>query len=542
MHTTADGYKLDHRRQYTDGTNMVLSNLTGRNTRRASGDKKTVWFGLQYLVKKYLIKKWNKKFFQQPKAKVIAKFVRRINNYLGPNQIGTAHMEALHDLGYLPIEIWALPEGSVVGLRVPPMVIFSTHKDFSWVTNYLETIISTTIWLPCTSATTARQYKMLLKKFALETVGDDSFVQWQGHDFSMRGMAGLEAAKMSGAGHLLSFTGTDTIPAIDFCEDYYNADCEKELIGGSVSATEHAVACSRILNYVKKYEHLDITQEQKMALADIDFQRFLITELYPEGIVSSVSDSFDYWNTLCNTLPAIRSEIMARNGKFVVRPDSGIPEQIICGSAYPIPSLLDEELVKEAIDSKFPYVFEVSTGKYFETHTFIEVKDVTPQMKGSIQVLWDIFGGTDSVKGYKLLDSHIGLIYGDSITLERAQVICELLKRKGFASTNVVLGIGSYTYNYVTRDTDGYAIKATYCEVDGVGIEIFKDPKTDSGIKKSARGITAVYEDANGEFYLKDQATMDDVRNCAYVQILENGVLKKDWTLAEIRARVAAKS
>jgi hypothetical protein len=236
MQTTADGYKLDHRRQYFNGTNMVFSNLTPRNTRRASGDKKIVWFGLQYLVKKYLIKKWNKKFFSQPKEKVIAKFVRRINNYLGPNQIGTQHMEDLHDLGYLPIEIWALPEGSVVGLRVPPMVIFSTDDRFSWVTNYLETIISTTIWLPCTSATTARQYKMLLNKFADETVGNTDFVQWQGHDFSMRGMAGLEAAKMSGAGHLLSFTGTDTIPAIDFLEKYYNADCEKELIGGSVPA------------------------------------------------------------------------------------------------------------------------------------------------------------------------------------------------------------------------------------------------------------------------------------------------------------------
>lgn len=235
-----DGYKVGHIHQYPKNTEIIFSNLTARSTRRPSTDK-VVFAGLQYFVKEYLIKQWNENFFHKPIEEVVHKFNRRINNYIVPNNVGDQHIRDLHELGYLPIVILALPEGTEHPIKVPSLVIWNTDERFGWLTNYLETILSTSIWGPCTSATTAHQYKKLLMKYAAETVGDTSFVQWQGHDFSFRGMYGLEAACMSGAAHLFSFTGTDTVPAIDFLEQYYNADCEKELIGGSVAATEHSV-------------------------------------------------------------------------------------------------------------------------------------------------------------------------------------------------------------------------------------------------------------------------------------------------------------
>jgi nicotinamide phosphoribosyltransferase len=458
--TAIDGYKVDHRRQYPDNTQVIFSNLTARKSRRGYTEQ-MVFFGLQYFIKHYLIDSWNRDFFQQPKEQVIRQFSRRINNYLGPNNVGTQHIEALHDLGYLPIKIMALPEGSVYPLKVPCLVLYNTDERFFWLTNYLETILSANVWGMCTSATTALQYRKIFETYALETDGNIGFVDWQGHDFSFRGMYGVEAAVMSGAAHLLSFTGTDTIPAIDFLEQYYLADSDKELVGGSVAATEHSVMCAGGMEN------------------ELETFRRLIEDIYPSGIVSIVSDSWDFWQVMTEFTVALKDRILTREGKVVFRPDTGCPVKIICGDP------------------------QAAVG--------------SPEYKGAIECLWDVFGGSTTAKGYKLLDSHVGLIYGDSITIERAEAICAGLKAKGFASTNIVFGIGSFTYQHVTRDTDGYAVKATFAKVDGKDREIFKDPKTDDGTKKSAKGLVAVFKDAQGQFYLKDQASWQDVNHCEFV-------------------------
>lgn len=501
--TQLDGYKIDHRNQYPKRTQVIASNLTPRGTRRKNVNK-VVFFGLQYFLKEYIIRQWNENFFKQPKEKVLFRFERRIRNYLGPNKVGTSHIAALHDLGYLPISVYALPEGTVCGLRIPSLLIFNTKDEFFWLTNYLETILSTTVWGPCTSATTAFEYKKLLTRYAMETVGDASFVPWQGHDFSFRGMYGMEAALMSGAAHATSFTGSDTVPVADWFEMYYGADSDKEIVIGSVAATEHSVACSTILNFVEKIRiesDGSIVNDDLMNLADIEYVKHLITEVYPDGIVSIVADSFDYWNTITNTARALRDIIMARNGKVVFRPDTGDPVKIVCGDDH---------------------------GK------------TDAERMGSIACLWEIFGGTVTKQGYRLLDSHVGLIYGDSITLDRAEQICEGLKRKGFASINVVYGIGSYTYQYVTRDTDQYAVKATFAKVDGKNIDIFKRPKTGDGMKNSATGLVAVFKDNTGEFYLKDRATWDEVKNCELKHVFCDGKLLIDYKLSEIRNRLAS--
>lgn len=246
-----DGYKIDHRRQYASGTEYVASNLTPRTSRVPEAEGVT-FFGLQYYIKEYVINDWNENFFKRSKRYVVDKYYRRIKGYLSPEHaevIGTEHLEDLHDLGYLPIDILALPEGVKVPIGVPPVVFINTHEDFAWLTNSFETIFSTTIWLGCTSATTAKIYRKILDDACRETNPEAmEFVPFQGHDFSMRGMPGLEAAKISGAAHLLSFVGTDTVPAIDFLETYYNADADRELVGCSVPATEHAVSTSLIAN------------------------------------------------------------------------------------------------------------------------------------------------------------------------------------------------------------------------------------------------------------------------------------------------------
>ncbi|MCC6723684.1 MAG: nicotinate phosphoribosyltransferase [Saprospiraceae bacterium] len=476
-----DFYKADHRRQYPEGTTLVYSNLTPRKSRMKEVDE-IVFFGLQYFIKEYLIRQWDELFFQKPKAEVVARYRHRMDTSLGAGAVSMEHIEALHDLGHLPLEIKALPEGSLVPLRVPMLTIRNTNPEFFWLTNYLETLMSCVLWKPCTSATIARQYRKVFDKYADETVGNRDFVNWQGHDFSMRGMSGIEDAVISGAGHLLSFTGTDTVPAIDFLEEYYGANCEAELIGGSVPATEHSVMC--------------------MGMADGELATFrrLITETYPAGIVSIVSDTWDFWQVITAYLPQLKDQIMARNGKVVIRPDSGDPVHIICGDP------------------------DAPVG--------------SPAHKGAIECLWEVFGGTVTAKGYRLLDPHIGLIYGDSITPERQLAILEGLKNKGFASFNVVLGIGSFTYEYVTRDTFGFAMKATYGEVNGEGRPIFKDPKTDDGTKKSAKGLIKIAYNGDGKPALFDEMDWTGEADGLLELVFSNGKLVREEQLSDIRKRL----
>jgi len=528
LHNT-DGYKVDHRSQYPEGTSQVVSNETPRGSRIA-GVNKVCAVGLQYYMEEKLIKSWNENFFHKPKSEVVAKYKRRIENYLGEGAITYEHVEALHDLGYLPIKILALAEGTFVPLRVPMLVYYNTLDDFFWLTNYLETAMSTNTWGMCTSATTATRYRKILNKYADLTVGNRDFVPFQGHDFSYRGMFSEESAKMSGFAHLLLFYGTDTIPAIDFAEEYYGANSDKEIVGVSVPATEHSVMCMG-------------TFEDEIGT----FER-LITKTYPKGIVSIVSDTWDFWRVLTEYLPKLKEKILAREGKVVIRPDSGDPVKIITG--YDI--LTYAEFTGYMFDWKtmnLDYIAVEKEGKYysikknpnypFEYDEWVLGEEIPEEVvKGAIETMWDTFGGTTTEKGFKLLDSHIGLIYGDSITPERCESICRRLMAKGFCSSNIVLGIGSYTYQYVTRDTFGFAVKATYGVVNGEPRSIFKKPKTDDGLKNSAKGLIAVYYDDRGELYLKDNATWEQMHNCEFVPVFEDGKILKKYTLSEIRERI----
>lgn len=479
-----DAYKLDHRRMYPAGTERVYSNLTPRSS-RLPGVNKIVFFGLQAFLQRVLGDMFSE-WFAEDENIVCERYERRTLEVLGPNNVGSSHIRALHQLGYLPLRFCALPEGTEVPLRIPIFTVENTRPEFFWLTNYIETMLSAETWLPSTSATIALRMRRLIAEAAARTSDQPGFVDWQAHDFSFRGLSSIESAASSGAGHLLSFAGTDSLCSLDWIDAYYpRSDQHRgQAIGGSVAATEHSVMCAG-----SKDGELNT------------FARLL--RLYPTGIVSVVSDTWDLWEVLCNYLPALKSEILARDGKLVIRPDSGDPVEILCGDA------------------------DAPAG--------------SPAHLGVINILWNVFGGTINSKGYRQLDSHIGAIYGDSISYDRANDIVQRLANLGFASTNVVLGIGSYTYQYNTRDTLGFAMKATWAQINGVGCDLYKDPITDNGVKRSAKGRLAVQKDADGELFLIEQATPAQEATSLLQPVWEDGKLLVTRTWDEVVARLGVR-
>lgn len=538
--TAADAYKVSHKGFLEPGTNKVYSNFTARNFKHMPiplhmKDNKIVWFGIQAYVTEKLVNKWNNTFFKKPKDAVCRRLARRFNTFFGMNKVDVKHFEDLHDLGYLPIHVKSLPEGSVVPAKVALMTITNTNDRFAWLTNYLETQISADLWKPATVATIARAYRKLCDKYAMETVGNTTGVEFQCHDFSMRGMSGEEDAERCSPGHLLYFKGTDTLPAVDRIEDYYGVEAETFFIGTSVPASEHSLAS---LGYAVRGE--------------LEAFRKWMTVDYPTGIVSLVSDTTDYWKVITDYAAELKDDIMARKPdelglcKVVFRPDSGNPADIICGLDYI--EVTDEktldwhyhnttqnDTIAKIGDEFFEVMWDIQWADgYSEYNGYTLGEKVDPRVvKGSIELLWETFGGTITEKGYKMLDSNVGLIYGDSITLAVAEDIFKRLKKKGFASLNVVLGIGSYTYNYLTRDSAGMAIKATYAEVEGKPVVLSKDPVTDDGTKKSAKGLIRI-ERKGDTFVQFDEQTPEQEAQGALETILLNGVQSNLKTWGEV--------
>lgn len=473
-----DAYKLDHRRQYPHGTEVVFSNLTARGS-RIPGVDVTVFFGLQAQLTQ-LTERWEE-FFGLDEAGLeaaLATYDAVVTDLLGANDVGTDHFRVLHSIGYLPLRVRAFREGALVPLRVPYFTVENTDPRVFWLTNYLETELSAELWQPITSATIAWLNRRLLDERA-ETSGDPAAVDYQGHDFSCRGMAGIAAGAASSAGHLLSFRGTDTVRAVRFVNRYYPGD--NGIVASSCPATEHSVMCAG--GRGTEFE---------------TFQRLLV--LYPRGTLAIVSDTWDLWRVCTDFLPRLKETILARDGKLVIRPDSGDPELILCGDPT------------AAIGS--------------------------PAHRGVVNLLADVFGTVANAKGYRDLDPHIGAIYGDSITYERAEAITANLMRQGFASTAVIFGYGSFTYQFQTRDTFKMAMKATWVQVDGEGRDIQKDPVTDDGTKKSATGRLAVRRMMDGRPYLIEHADPDQEADQHLQLVYENGKLLREQSFADVIAEL----
>lgn len=476
-----DFYKAVHAEMLPAKITKSVSYFTPRMSRVRMWNK-VVMFGLQGFVKTYLIDYFNERFFERPIDEVISEYERIMDASLGKGVYGLQKIKDLHALGYLPIEIWALPEGTKVPMHVPMFCITNTHDDFAWLPQALESLISAEAWHPMLVATVGATYRDIVNKFYDETCDDSVSRNKALGSFDFRGEECTDSAIKAAAGWCLSFVNTATVPVIPYLEKLYNCNCTKEPVAFGSPSTEHAVMCS---NYAVDGDEVTLLKR-------------LLTEIYPDTSFSAVLDSYDYWNVIDNVLPQIKPEIMAHNGCMLMRGDSGD-------------------------------CIEVVTKTVFK--------------------LWDEFGGTINSKGYKVLDPHVKVIYGDSITIQRCERIYEILKDNGFAASNVALGVGSFSFQCVeedgilkpfTRDTFSSCIKATYCEIDHKPYPIFKNPK-EGGFKKSQKGCCLVYKNDNGELCYKDEYTWKEV-SCNSKQelkaIFRNSELLIDDSLANIRNRL----
>lgn len=503
-----DFYKAVHSEMLNPTMTKSVSYFIPRKT-RVNRWKKVVNFGLQAFCKTWLVDYFNENFFSRPEEEVVEEYKYYMENMLGVGVCDFEKIRTLHQLGYLPIEIVALPEGVEVPMHTPMFGITNTDPRFAWLGQALESLISAEMWYPMICATVGHTYREIVNKYYDITCDDNVPRRRALGNFDFRGDQGVEAALKAGSAWALSFVNSATVPVGPYLEQMYGADCGNgEVIYGAVS-TEHFVMCSNcaidtLNNPDETYEYKDIDPHREL----IGLRR-LLTETYPNTSFSCVCDSYDYWNVVNNLIPILKDDILAHNGCFLVRGDSG-------------------DCVKVVTETVFR--------------------------------LWDIFGGTVNSKGFKVLDPHVKAIYGDSITVERAVEIYEILMGYGFAASNVSLGVGSFSMHCIeeddilkpfTRDTFSFAIKAVYGEfTDENGnvtkLPVYKDPVTDAetgvGFKKSQKGCCSVeYNNAAKKFYVIENLTWDEAcgREPNLLQpVFRNGEFLRTETLDGIRDRL----
>ena len=473
----SDYYKQVHWNQYPKGVTKVVSYFTPRMSRLASSGS-LVMFGLQSFVKEFLIDSFRTNFFGRPKEEIIAEYRHYMDNTLGEGLYGIERVEELYDLGYLPIEIRALPEGTRVPVGVPMFEISNTHPRFAWLTNALESVISCEMWHGMISANVGVMYREIVDKYYDLTCDDNIPHRRALGDFSMRGQESKRSAYKSSAGWLLSFVNTATVPAIAFLEEYYNCDCSKEEVGFGAVSTEHSVMCSNFA--------VDGDEETMV--------KRLLTEIYPNTSFSMVSDSYDYWNLVNNILPKCKDEIMAHNGCLLIRGDSGDPVQVVTDTVFKLWELFGGTVNTKGYKVLDPHVKAI----YGDS--------ITPQRAERVYDILEKAGFAAS-----------------NVSLGVGSFSMQCLEEND-------------TLKPYTRDTFGIAIKATYAEDEnGQPIMIFKNPK-EASFKKSQKGCCIVYDDGGVPHYT-DEHTFEEtfVRCNLLTDVFKDGQLCRDQSLKEIR-------
>lgn len=487
-----DFYKATHHEQYPVGLTKMVSYYTPRMSRLDDVDKVALVL-LQGWIKTYLIDGFNENFFNQPEETVIAQYERVLNATLGKGSYQSDKIRELHQLGYLPLKIAAVPEGTRTPIGTPQIEISNTHPNFVWLVNTIETMLSCSLWHAQISAEVGYRYRQIVTKYRDLTCDSSTRIARLLGDFSMRGQHSVESAIKSSAAWCFSFLNTATVPAILYLEDNYNCDCTKDEVAYGAISTEHSVMCSNAAIDGDEITHV----------------KRLLGSIYPNHSFSMVSDSYDYDNMTDNIIPQCHTEIMMHNGCISIRGDSGDPVEVVTNTVFK---------------------------------------------------LWNEFGGYVNSKGYKVLDTHVKAIYGDSITPQRCEAIYEILMKNRFAISNVALGVGSFSmmcledmkqetchecgmwyddvrYQPYTRDTFGIAVKATYAEdKDGKPIMIFKQPKGATW-KKSQKGCCVVLPDGSYIDELTAEAA-SQYRENQLITIFEDGDMVKEYTLAEVRNRM----
>ncbi len=478
-----DFYKAVHSDMLNSKMTKSMSYYTPRMSRVGRWNK-VVMFGLQMFCKTWLIDYFNDYFFNMPKDEVVGEYKRVLDASLGAGIYNYHKIEKLHDLGYLPIEIIALPEGTVVPVHVPMFGITNTHPDFAWLPQALESLISAEMWYPQITATVGKTYREIVNKYYDITCEDNVSRERALGAFDFRGDMCVDAALKAGAGWCMSFVNTATVPVIPYLEEMFNADCTKEEVAFGAVSTEHFVMCS---NYA-----VDGDEET--------FLRKMLTELYPDTSFSCVLDSYDYWNVIDNILPKLHREIMEHNGCMLMRGDSGDCVEVVTKTVFKLWEQFGGTVNSKGYKVLDPHVKAI----YGDSITVQRCEEI-------YQILME--------NGFACSNVALGVGSFSMHCIEENNVL------KPF-----------------TRDTFSSCIKACYAEVDGKCYPIFKNPK-DGGFKKSQKGLCYVYRNENGELAYKDEYTSENIPDGNLLEtVFKDGKLIKEYTLKEIRERLATEN
>jgi len=521
-----DIYKFGHMLLYPKGTQVVYETLTPRVNSFFKWDNKMTAFGYHLFFSR-LQDDFQRNFFDQPIEVVINEVQPAIAEVLGHKVAAKImpHFVALHKLGYLPLKVTALPEGSLVPMQVPVLTIENTDPEFYWLPGYLETLLLSETFVTSTVASIARKFRQIGQKYADLSADNDGYLDFQFHDFSQRGQHGNDAAVLSGVAHLTSFKGTDVIQAPVEIRKHY-ADDRQELMGASVLATEHSVMEAYGTNQFEAY-------------------KTLVTE-HTEGILSIVSDTYDYWEVVNKVLPELKDEILARDGKVVIRPDSDtMPVELTDDSVV----LTKDGWMNMSAANDTKGLIVLPTGRVltkdgladFEPTSDESMDTVSELLLATMYSMADTFGTTTNSKGYQVLDPHIGILHGEGVTLDTVADYFDTITNAHFSAENIVFGVGAYVYSVlVSRDSFGQALKATSVTINGVEKMVFKNPKTASeGFKKSRKGRIQV-TGANGEFTVHDGFTSETlpVDNALNTIFLNGKVLDTKAKFADLREKI----
>ncbi|MBQ6695650.1 MAG: nicotinate phosphoribosyltransferase [Lachnospiraceae bacterium] len=476
-----DFYKAVHAEMLPKDITKSVSYFTPRMSRVERWDK-VVMFGLQGFIKTYLIDYFNQEFFSKPFEEVIGEYKRIMDAALGAEAYKIEKIEKLHKLGYLPIEIIALPEGALVPMHVPMFGITNTHPEFAWLPQSLESLISAESWHPMIAATVGYTYRQIVNEYYAKTCDDNVPRAKALGAFDFRGEECTESAIKAGAGWCLSFLNTATVPTIPYLEQMYACDCTKEPVAFGSPSTEHSVMCS---NYAMDGDEVTLLKR-------------LLTEIYPNTSFSAVLDSYDYWNVIDNVLPQIKEEIMAHNGCMLMRGDSG-----------------------ECVDVVTQTVFKL-WDQFGGTVNSKGYKVLDPHVKA-------IYGDSITIQRceeiYRILEEN-GFACSN-VALGVGSFSMQCIEEDGILKP-------------FTRDTFSSCIKATYCEIADKPYPIFKNPK-DGGFKKSQKGCCVVVKDATGSYTFQDGFTWEEA--CGdelneLVPVFKDGKLLVEQSLQQVRAQL----
>lgn len=452
---STDSYKLTHHAQYPKGTERVYSYLEAR---QGAEFPTTVFFGLQSILKQIELAAFSVADIGQAAWLAESHFG---NPYLF-NRKGWHALFKAHR-GALPLRIKAVPEGTRVPAGNVLMTVENTDPEFPWLTNFVESLLLH-VWYPTTVASLSYSVKQMLRSKLHAAGASDAGLRFMLHDFGYRGVSSQESAEMGGMGHLVSFQGTDTLSAMTRAMRDYNADLAS--LAFSVPATEHSVMTA--LGRDGELDQVD------RVLAE-----------YPNGILSVVADSYDIYRFLGH-LRTRKDEIMARDGVFVVRPDS-VTQQ------HPQPGDLVAHI---------------------------------------LHALWDTFGGTENQKGYRVLDPHVRVLWGDGIDPHGIEKIVNRAMVAGYSPENLVFGMGGGLLQKVNRDTQRFAFKASAMQINGEWRDVQKQPLDASKLSKAGR-LKLVKRDPHGLCTVQESENLDDILHTVF----EDGVLYNETTFDQVRER-----